>query len=264
MPYVETRRACASRICYQAHSHPTFSIGAVDQGQSRFFSHQTGPKMITASSLVLMPANVVHCCNPMPEQSWSYQMMHLDVNWLSTLLLEDQVKNPDQIVHDIIQLPAQVVQDINLYQQFTQVNNHLFDHEVTIAEKEQLLIDLLIQLFAPNTDLDRVAAAKVQQIQLRDVLDWLAKSEDFISLQVLAEHLQISRFTLIRLFKQQFGLAPHAYQINLRINQARALLRSGRTLADVAFSLGFCDQSHFHRSFKAHAGVTPKQYQQVV
>ena len=31
MPYVETRRACASRACYKAHSHPKFSIGAVDQ-----------------------------------------------------------------------------------------------------------------------------------------------------------------------------------------------------------------------------------------
>ncbi len=36
MPYVETRRACASRACYKAHSHPTFSIGAVDQGNSIF------------------------------------------------------------------------------------------------------------------------------------------------------------------------------------------------------------------------------------
>ena len=36
MPYVETRKACQSRICYKAHSHATFSIGAVDQGQSRF------------------------------------------------------------------------------------------------------------------------------------------------------------------------------------------------------------------------------------
>ncbi len=31
MPYVETRKACQSRICYKAHSHATFSIGAVDQ-----------------------------------------------------------------------------------------------------------------------------------------------------------------------------------------------------------------------------------------
>jgi len=47
MPYVETRRACASRACYKAHSHPTFSIGAVDQGNS--------------------PAHVEHACNHIPD-----------------------------------------------------------------------------------------------------------------------------------------------------------------------------------------------------
>ena len=36
LPFVESRRACHSRACYKAHSHPTFSIGAVDAGLSWF------------------------------------------------------------------------------------------------------------------------------------------------------------------------------------------------------------------------------------
>lgn len=36
MPFVESRRACHSRGCYRPHSHPTFSIGAVDEGRSLF------------------------------------------------------------------------------------------------------------------------------------------------------------------------------------------------------------------------------------
>ena len=32
MPYVETRRSCFGRTCYKSHSHPTFSIGAIDEG----------------------------------------------------------------------------------------------------------------------------------------------------------------------------------------------------------------------------------------
>jgi hypothetical protein len=34
MPCAESRRACRSRACYRPHSHPTFSIGAVDEGAS--------------------------------------------------------------------------------------------------------------------------------------------------------------------------------------------------------------------------------------
>lgn len=36
MPHVESRRASHSRACYKPHSHPTFSIGAVDAGSSVF------------------------------------------------------------------------------------------------------------------------------------------------------------------------------------------------------------------------------------
>ncbi len=67
MPYVETRRACASRACYKAHSHPTFSIGAVDQGNSIFTSHFGGTQQIDAGTLVLVPAHVEHACNPVPD-----------------------------------------------------------------------------------------------------------------------------------------------------------------------------------------------------
>ena len=88
MPYVETRRACASRACYKAHSHPTFSIGAVDHGNSIFTSHFGGTQQIDAGTLVLVPAHVEHACNPVPDQAWSYQMMHLDARWLNQLLQE--------------------------------------------------------------------------------------------------------------------------------------------------------------------------------
>ena len=37
LPHVESRRACHSRACYKPHSHPTFSIGAVDAGGSMWY-----------------------------------------------------------------------------------------------------------------------------------------------------------------------------------------------------------------------------------
>lgn len=263
MPYVETRRACESRVCYQAHSHETFSIGAVDQGQSRFQSHPTGLHIIAAKTLVIMPAHVVHSCNPMPEQAWSYQMMHIDANWLNTLLHEHQIEYPYLSDDCCLKLQPKVLHDPALYQMFTELNQALFDPEVDIFKKEQLLIEVLSQLLLPNL-MTQDLAVKNEQKQLQQLIDWLAQQDNFISLQDMSTRLAMSRFSLIRLFKHQLGLAPHAYQINLKVNQARQLLRSGNALADVAFRLGFCDQSHFHRCFKAHTGITPKQYQQSI
>jgi len=105
MPYVETRRACQSRTCYQAHSHPTFSIGAVDHGQSQFKSYLSPSHVIQAGSIVMIPAHVEHTCNPLPEQAWSYQMMHLQLDWLSALVQESS---------------KQHLQDLTPYQQCLQ------------------------------------------------------------------------------------------------------------------------------------------------
>ncbi|MHC3119176.1 helix-turn-helix transcriptional regulator, partial [Acinetobacter nosocomialis] len=89
----------------------------------------------------------------------------------------------------------------------------------------------------------------------------ITSSEDFISLEVLAQQIGLSRYAIIRLFKANVGLTPHAFQINLKINQARELLKQGISLAELAVNLGFSDQSHFHKAFKAHTGVTPRQFQ---
>ena len=70
----------------------------------------------------------------------------------------------------------------------------------------------------------------------------------------------LSRYQMIRLFRAATGLTPHAWQLNQAINQARTRLQAGDALADVAADLGFADQSHFQRIFKAHTGITPGRY----
>lgn len=262
MPYVETRRACHSRICYQAHSHATFSIGAVDQGLSQFSSHFAAPCLIQAGDLVSIPAQVEHSCNPLPNQAWSYQMMHLDAAWLAQLMAETAL---DLQHPQLPQLQPIVVRDPRSYAVFCQLNQNLFNPLLSIIEKEQCLIDGLSQLLLPAFDWHKVIYRDSQQQLIKALLNLLASAdrvEPLLSLSQLAEDLSISRFAVIRLFKQTFGLTPHAYQLNQRIQQARQLMDHGQPIVDLAQQLGFCDQSHFHRVFKAHLGVTPKQYQQ--
>ncbi len=81
-----------------------------------------------------------------------------------------------------------------------------------------------------------------------------------IDLETLAKRAGLTRFEALRAFKKRYGLPPHAYQLCLRISQARTLLLEGASAADVAARCGFADQSHFTRHFKAFNGVTPMQY----
>lgn len=70
----------------------------------------------------------------------------------------------------------------------------------------------------------------------------------------------LSRFYLVRRFRAEIGLPPHAYQLARRIDRARALIADGMSLLDVAGSCGFTDQSHLTRHFRRALGVTPGAY----
>ncbi len=81
-----------------------------------------------------------------------------------------------------------------------------------------------------------------------------------VSLAELSRVAGLSRFELVRRFRAQTGLTPHAFQTNLRIQRARALLTAGEPAAAVAAECGFADQPHLTRTFKRAVGVTPGRY----
>ena len=74
----------------------------------------------------------------------------------------------------------------------------------------------------------------------------------------------LSRFELVRRFGAQIGLTPHAFQTNLRIARAKALLTTGAAPAAVAAACGFADQAHLTRTFRLAVGVTPARYARAV
>ncbi|WP_333666546.1 AraC family transcriptional regulator [Acinetobacter guillouiae] len=261
MPYVETRRACQSRICYKSHSHPTFSIGAVDCGISRFNSYFASEEQIQTGSVVIIPAEVEHACNPLENQAWSYQMMHLDAHWVAQLFSE-LVKDIEQLYpHHIPLLKPQILTNPHIYQAFTQLNQLLFDPTISILFKQQQLIEVLSEILLPNFEFTLLKQSDYFQKHLGAMIDDMNHSKQMLSLEDLSQSLGISRYAIIRLFKNNFGLTPHAYQLNLKINIARKRLKSGEAIIQVAHDLGFTDQSHFHHMFKSHTGITPKQFQ---
>jgi AraC-like DNA-binding protein len=76
----------------------------------------------------------------------------------------------------------------------------------------------------------------------------------------LAAATGCSRYTLYRVFRSAFGLAPSDYQRQLRLRAARRLLARGRGPAEVAADVGFADQAHLTRWFVRTFGVTPGAY----
>jgi AraC-like DNA-binding protein len=85
-----------------------------------------------------------------------------------------------------------------------------------------------------------------------------------MSIRELARAAERSEFHLIRTFRREVGLPPHAYADQVRIAEAKEMLAQQRSLASIAFTLGFCDQSHFTRAFKRSSLVPPGQWSRMI
>lgn len=94
------------------------------------------------------------------------------------------------------------------------------------------------------------------------VLDLLhSRLDSGVSLAKLSAEAGLSRFHLLRLFKEHTGRTPAQYHLDLRIQQAQRLLRtSDATVSDIAQQCGFLDHSHFARAFRRRVGCSPSAY----
>ncbi len=82
-----------------------------------------------------------------------------------------------------------------------------------------------------------------------------------VALAELARVADLSAFHLCRAFGTAVGMPPHAYQTQLRVARAKALLVVGQlSLTQIATEVGFANQSHLTRHFMRLIGTTPGQY----
>jgi AraC-like DNA-binding protein len=159
--------------------------------------------------------------------------------------------------------PTAVVFDEDLLAQYVNLHAALEQPSSSLA-RQGLLLELLTGLilrFAEQRSTLRAFGLERQAV--KRACDYL--NEHFaenISLDQLAGLANLSPFHFSRVFSQQFGMPPHAFQTQLRVLRAKALLRQGWTIARAASETGFADQSHFTRHFKRLVVVTPGQYLQ--
>jgi AraC family transcriptional regulator len=98
--------------------------------------------------------------------------------------------------------------------------------------------------------------------KLKQVIDYIdANIDRNLSLQELANLVQISPHYFSLLFKQSTGFTPHQYVIYTRVERTKKLLlQAENSIADIAQIVGFANQSHLNLHFKRLVGVTPKKF----
>lgn len=255
LAFIEARTIADGRnVTYTRHAHEHFSIGAITRGRS-YYHHGTQTFEISAGTLVLMNPGDVHACNPIENEHWSYHMLYLDTAWLTDLQYQlgfstEQGYRPFNTTH---------IRDPLLYNGLLELYRMLVDEQAELLQKQSALVSYFSELqerLNPSPAPVREVNHKLERAAgyIREHCTQALKLEDIC----LAAELSPSY--LIRAFKQYYGLTPHAFLVNQRIQFARSQLRQGELIAEVALAAGFADQAHFQRTFKQHVAATPGQY----
>ncbi len=128
------------------------------------------------------------------------------------------------------------------------------DFETLAHVLMQALDDFMDGIYARGFNVYNPAVARILEFLARDY----AKP---VRLAEVAAHAGLSVFRVSHLVKQATGKTCLEHVMHLRVQKARQLLgRSTKSCSEIAYELGFCDQSYFIKHFKRLTGTTPLRY----
>lgn len=253
---IESVRAHFKGHAYDPHWHDSYLIGVTEQGVQQFHCRQL-QHLSTPGKVFMLEPGELHDGHAPTADGFTYSMLYLDPQWLERelqALFEQAPAASQPSFADTLSADPQLCGAIARAFQAL--------HGGELKMLRQTAMDELLGCMTrhtlwrkridPDPRLPQVARIAREYLHAHYTED--------IGLVELAEACQVDRFRLNRAFKSAFGLAPHAYLIQLRLAKARRWLARGDSPAVVAAALGFADQSHLGRWFRRAYRLTPADY----
>lgn len=107
----------------------------------------------------------------------------------------------------------------------------------------------------------RFGASQPKLVEAVELME--SNIEEPMSLDELARHVGISRRQMERIFQKHLNCVPTRYYLELRLRRARELLlRTPKSIVDVAFSCGFVSAPHFSKCYRDFFGKPPREERQ--
>lgn len=238
---------------HPAHWHSQWQLVAVTRGdgwvRTRGTQHGT-----PAGSLFLIPPETVHS-NDVFERGCDFRSMLIEPHLVEGVASAASMR---LLRNEISKSPVLLSQRMA----------NAFDHFHATAENNPTplgtdagLENWITSLLTRHTGQCEATPLQIAHPAARKAKDFIAdRATDGITLENVAVASGLSRYELSRQFKAAFGMPPHAWQLQVRIDRSKPLLRKGHQVGEVALQMGFSDQAHFTRVFKRTTGYTPGTY----
>lgn len=236
---------------FAAHAHPELLIGLTRGGREDFVDDGK-PGRSLPGMIRFLPPELEHEGGAPPGGRWSYDVLYV----------------PPGLANELAGLPPDggfpaIRSTLLADPLLAGAVDRLFavlesDEPLAVAEQLSRVLRRVAEVHTA-AGLPPVAAVRHRCLErVRELLH--ANVHNRVRLDSLSQEAGLSKFHLIRSFRQHTGLTPWQYQTCLRIELAKARLAGGSAPSRVAQELGFVDQSHFTRTFRSLVGTTPGVY----
>ncbi|VXB79211.1 AraC family transcriptional regulator [Pseudomonas sp. 8AS] len=239
---------------FAPHVHEGFVFTVIEGGAQRF-RHRGSDHLAPVGSMVLINPDEVHTGSKAHEQGWWYRAFYP-----APAQVQGGLEELGLASGGMPSFGVSVLQDVELHQAFGQLHR-LLDGEASALQQQSAWREAILLLFQRHARISQPAEPGREPRAVALAKELLAtRLGEPPSLEELAALVNLSPFHFARVFRRATGLPPHAWLRQRRLEQARALLRSGCAPLQVAVQLGFSDQSHLSRQFKQSYGVSPGEY----
>ncbi|WP_262852331.1 AraC family transcriptional regulator [Mumia quercus] len=226
---------------YPRHTHGDWTVLLIDTGAVSY-ALDRHPHTAEPTTVTLLPPHVTHDGRSAREgHAFRKRVLYLDETWLPLDAVGPSVDRPTVVRADVAATVRQVHGAL--------AGGDVFEAESELVRVQDLLRQHLRGL-APSTTSDVPLARR-----LRSLLDEAVTTG--VTLEEASRTLDAHPSHLVRSFSHAFGLPPHRYLTGRRVDLARRMLLDGLRPAEVAVAVGFHDQAHLTRHFRAVLGTTP-------
>lgn len=239
---------------YDLHTHPTYVIALITAGCERIRIGR-GNVLAPAGSVAIVNPEEWHDGERGADEGWAYRTFYPSVPMMTAIARElGQDRAPI--------FPRALIEDSYLATALAAAHEASTSPDAMQAELSLLLAlrGLIIRYGAWVRRTEEIQRSGAQQRVA--VYQGLIEHElgSRVNLQSLAGAARVTRFQVIRDFKNALGLTPSTYIRDRKLRRAGLLIEHGLPLADAAIAAGFADQSHLSRAFRAAHGITPGMF----
>ncbi|MEM5342162.1 AraC family transcriptional regulator [Paraburkholderia azotifigens] len=249
---IEALQARFEEHRFAAHTHDTWSIGAVISGAKDISAKRGGGQVFQENQVYCLPPDSPHA-GRVVGKACEYVMLYVpDGAWREQC---------ESLGVDLRQFQHRLPADTRQARRAQAFVDRIFRSPEAIgawAGEWSLFCESLLDKYRSAPRLTESASSMRADPALARAYEYLHEFWNRnVSLSDLSRESSMTTSDVCRRFSAAYGLSPHRYQLVLRVMEAKVRLLMGAEISEVASETGFADQSHFGRHFKSILGVTP-------